>query len=487
MLSITYLLFLQVKNVALLKESSPNDNEKDLPKHPLKKSEEKAQEIHNQIHNQRHYRMSLRQDLEQCSVGMGLDDADLQEENFEKAVQFALHFIDFYQSVIPKSFLASYKNPCWYSNLSQDAISVLSQLDSSAVLTPNYLKELTHLVFKKTHSKIQLICLPYFFVAGFPKSATTTLDEGLRKHPQIIGPTRKEPHWWTRGAHSRESSKDRGALSVTQYSLFFQPVADALTSTSVSNLITYDASQSTLWHSPLTGGLDYCILPALMSRLLPDTKFVVMMRNPVDRLISHCIWSCKYHNGDDIRQWPPEVLENGPKLLHNQVVELTKSFEKCTETASTYKCASTRFEYVSVRPGAIINHSLGFSRTLKSIPVANECGKIGHRLDIGLYHVHIRKWLKFFPMKQFLFLRMEDLISDPFETMQKLTVFLDIDPISRDDTKQWFSEKINKRTKEQDSIFRIKPSTIQLLNSFYSPHNEQLSELLGDDSFLWNH
>ncbi len=409
--------------------------------------------------------MSLRQDLEQCSLDMGLVHADLQEEKFENSVQFALKFIDFYQSVIPKSFLASYKNPCWYSNLSQDAMSVLDHLDNSVELSQNYLNELTHLVFKKSYSKNQLLCLPYFFVAGFPKSATTTLDIGLRKHPQIVGPTSKEPHWWTRGAHSKESSKDRGALSVTQYSLFFMPIANALTtSTSVSNLITYDASQSTLWDSPLSRSLDYCILPALMSRLLPNAKFVVMMRNPVERLISHCIWSCKYHNGDDIRQWPSKVLENGPDLLHNQAVNLTKSFEKCAETASTYKCAST-----------------------KLVIGSGGCGNIGHRLDIGVYHVHIRKWLKFFPKKQFLFLRMEDLISDPFETMQKLTSFLDIDPISKDDTKQWFSEKINERTQEQDSIFRIKPTTIEVLNSFYSPHNEQLAELLGDNSFLWNH
>ncbi len=395
---------------------------------------------------------------------MGLPDEALQGKNFDDAVQFALKFIKFYRYVIPDSFLKQYKNPCWYSNLSRNALSVLQDFDSSTnSRSKRYLKKATNIVFNGTSSKSRLLCLPYFFVPGFPKSATTTLDAGLRKHPQIVGPVTKEPHWWTRGVHTKEPSKDVITLSVAQYSLYFTTLAEELSSTA----ITYDASQSTLWDSPLPeDGMDYCVLPAIMSQLLPKAKFVVMMRNPVERLVSHYIWSCKFHNGDDIAKWPTKVLENGRNLLHDQTVAMTHWFENCVARTSPYDCANAR--RFDIRSN-----------------LTSACGQIGHRLGVGIYHVHIRKWLKFFPKKQFLFLRMEDSIKKPLQTVQKLTEFLDIAPVPMADRKQWFSEKTNERTQKQDSIFALKSTTKQLLTDFYSPHNELLAELLGDDKFLW--
>lgn len=410
---------------------------------------------------------TLHRDVEECCINMGVVTDVLQGRDFDEVVQFADNLINSYHSVIPKAFLTKYKNPCWYSNISQDAMSALSQLDNIKSANGFLLNQLTHRVFKGSHSKNNLLCLPYFFVAGYPKCATTTLDVGLRRHSQIVGPAEKEPHWWTRGPHVKGSVENLGALSVARYSLFFKPLADELELSSHRDLITYDASQSTLWDSPVTNsGLDYCLLPAVMSRLLPSARFVVMMRNPVNRLISHYIWSCSYHNGKDVSKWPTEVLQKGPQLFHEQVEQLMVWFDKCTQSESIYECVTAR------------RFSIASNLT-------NTCGKIGHRLTIGMYHIHIRKWLQFFPRDQFLFLRMEDFISDPFMTMQRLTVFLDISPISRDEAREWFSEKVNQRTKEQDSLFRIQPSTKQLLKEFYSPHNELLADLLGDSRFLW--
>lgn len=401
--------------------------------------------------------------MKQCSSYMGLSDEVLQSKDFNNAVQFAQNFINFYRSMIPDSFLKQYKNPCWYSNLSENALSILQEFDSTTMNSKRYLAKATKLVFNSSSLKNRLLCLPYFFVPGFPKSATTALDTGLRKHPQIIGPVSKEPHWWTRGLHTKVPSKDIITLSVVRYTLYFTSLTNELT----SDTITYDASQSTLWDSPLPkDGQDFCVLPAIISQLLPRAKFVVMMRDPVDRLISHYIWSCKFHNGDDITKWPAKVLENGRNLLEDQTVAMTHWFDKCVERNSFYDCANAR------------------TFNLKS-NLTGSCGQIGHRLGVGLYHVHIRKWLKFFPKEQFLFLRMEDLIKKPLRTMRKLAQFLDIDSVSKD-TKQWFSEKVNQRTQEQDSVFTVKPITKQLLRDFYSPHNELLAELLDDDRFLWN-
>ena len=43
----------------------------------------------------------------------------------------------------------------------------------------------------------QLHCLPYFFMAGFPKCGTTDIYAKLEAHPQMLT-GQKELHWWTR-------------------------------------------------------------------------------------------------------------------------------------------------------------------------------------------------------------------------------------------------------------------------------------------------
>ena len=56
------------------------------------------------------------------------------------------------------------------------------------------LSSLTDSIFYQKHyqnatHKGTIFCLPYFFIAGFPKSESTSLDAALRKHSQIEGPS----------------------------------------------------------------------------------------------------------------------------------------------------------------------------------------------------------------------------------------------------------------------------------------------------------
>ena len=47
-----------------------------------------------------------------------------------------------------------------------------------------------------------LRCLPYFFLIGFPKCATTDLYDRIAKHPHVVR-SKKEIHWFTRLRHSK--------------------------------------------------------------------------------------------------------------------------------------------------------------------------------------------------------------------------------------------------------------------------------------------
>ena len=54
----------------------------------------------------------------------------------------------------------------------------------------------------------RLLCLPYFYLAGFPKCGTTDLYLHMTQHHHIIPTVVKEPHWWTRGRF-----KSKGEMS----------------------------------------------------------------------------------------------------------------------------------------------------------------------------------------------------------------------------------------------------------------------------------
>jgi len=91
-------------------------------------------------------------------------------------------------SILPKNFPLKYKNPCWHSDLVVSRDNRLTLLHILNSKNRNYMMEelvssLTDSIFHQMHyqnatHKGTIFCLPYFFIAGFPKSASTSLDAG---------------------------------------------------------------------------------------------------------------------------------------------------------------------------------------------------------------------------------------------------------------------------------------------------------------------
>jgi hypothetical protein len=104
--------------------------------------------------------------------------------------------------------------------------------------------------------------LPDFLVLGAQKAGTTALYEYLRRHPQITGPSWKEVSFfdrhWARGA--------------SWYRGNFPNLART------RGKIVGEASPSYVFH-PLA--------PQRVQELVPDARLVVLVRNPVDRALSH--------------------------------------------------------------------------------------------------------------------------------------------------------------------------------------------------------
>ena len=400
---------------------------------------------------------SLMKDMKHCSLATGMLEEELNElENVAKKAQL---FLDALRLVFPRKFSQKFKNPCWYPNFTltsynkrtlKDKIHPAKQLDRSqqGIIRPE----------SNTRSQ-QPLCLPYFFLAGFPKSGTTSLHEALRRHPQIVPPAVKEPHWWTR-TPLYNMDRDYLQLVAKKYPLYFKPLARVIDAANhTRQRVTYDGTQSLLWGSIFfkeVNYLDYCATPAIMSRILPDAKFIILMRNPTTREYSNFFYMCTWDKLNQVSQGDP------PSQFHHAAMVAIDGLHDCL---------------------AVGNHSLPWCLgDLNSLQ--RGCGYIGGRLNISMYYIHLHKWMQFYPRESFLLLKTEEMKREPERVMAQIADFLQVDWIGDQDAKEWLSVEANVQ-EDYRTKFKMKPETEKLLSDFYKPYNELLVNLTGSGHFLW--
>lgn len=402
---------------------------------------------------------------------MGISEVKLKSDadTIRQVAQTAKRFLDTVHLVIPKwSLFTNHKNPCFSSNLTiGDRLTRIL----FTYLRPEVgrgLKQLQkiyssgQLLKMAVHQK-SLMCLPFFYIAGFPKCATTSLHQALHRHSHIVAPLNKEPHWWTRVkdlGNSRTLPQEYAMLYVWTYLIFFMEAAKKVETKDSNDIITYDGSQSLLWDSNFFQyGQDYCAMPAVLSRVQPNAKFIVVMRNPTTRLYSHFQWSFKYRFGG-VKNWPAYVKQNASDTFHSDVVSITNLFKACLKSSSLFECASAYKK----------------SQSIDQIHAS-------HRFYIGLYYVHIKKWLQFFPRKQFLFLRMEDMVANFSTAMAQIVDFLELNKGDSAEVENWMT-KANAHV-VLDEKYLMQNRTKALLDDIYGPYNQLLANLLDSEKYLW--
>lgn len=195
---------------------------------------------------------------------------------------------------------------------------------------------------------------PDFLVVGTQKGGTTTLHDLLLQHPQVYLPPCKEVHYFSlnyqHGAewysdHFKDATHDQICGDITPY-YCFHPLA-----------------------------------PSRIKKLVPRVKIIFLLRDPVDRALSHY-----FH-----------AVRHGFETLPLQ----TALSAECERLAN---CDSTFFS--SGR-----NH---FSHQKHSY------------LARGHYALQLRRYLQFFRPDQILVLRSEDLFAHPLQVTLRLQKFLGI-------------------------------------------------------------
>ena len=445
----------------------------------------------------------LERDLHLCNITAFPHRGEVSVQH--KEVYRRLNAFD---GFLPRNYLADYGNPCWWSTLQQPSSEIQSKLFSTRSITTPILPwkktmSVMNQVFSKTadHKKSQygvFSCLPAVFLAGFAKSGTTTLYNYLITHPLLRKPAQKEGHFW-RSLLSIPMNQTNKQMQVLWYMQHFSKAAQHIQSH--PRAITIDASASTLWFpNPLYGDSyfydddnqkqriknlnpvhyenrqDLCFIPSAVHSVLPHSKFIVIMRNPVKRLFSDFWYFCanKNHwNGG--RKIPPKYMDYAPHIFHNLTVKAISEHRRCLSDPNHIGKAPAEFT-------CLRKATLGYESKDSCFPL---------RLGVGMYYYHIVKWMNVYPRENFHFLRLEDLATDSYGSVEKIWKFLGFSPMSKtafeSSLKGMVMNEMNwiKLPKYKDRFYML-PETEKLLTSFYEPINMKLAQLLRSDEYLWN-
>ena len=111
--------------------------------------------------------------------------------------------------------------------------------------------------------------LPDFLIVGAQKSGTSSLFTYLSQHPQLVGSSRKEVHFFDGGLEPEVDSFQNGE---SWYRSYF-PLKEELD----KNQLTFEASPLYLFNP---------LVAKRIHQLLPKAKIIAVLRNPTERAIS---------------------------------------------------------------------------------------------------------------------------------------------------------------------------------------------------------
>jgi len=222
-----------------------------------------------------------------------------------------------------------------------------------------------------------------FFIIGAQKSATTSLYNYLSEHPDIFMPQVKENHFF---------------------------VDDRIYKKGIAHFHKYYKSYS---NEKLIGGAYVHMLsskeaPERVYHYNPDAKFLIMLRNPIDRAYSAYHFAIK--NG-----WESpttafmDTIQMEQQRLHGSLTERT----------------DLSYFYV------------------------------------GLYSLHLSNWFKYFPKDRFLILFDSDFFSDTHKEVKKVLQFLSVADSYNINTNKVYNKSGDVRFKKLHHFLRNKDSKIR--------------------------
>jgi len=253
--------------------------------------------------------------------------------------------------------------------------------------------------------------LPDFIIIGSMKSGTTSLYYNICEHPCVIPAAYDELGFFDRNYN----------LGINWYrSLFPTNLYKNYVKRHQGIVLTGEDTPFYFWSS---------IAAERISKLLPNIKLLVIVRNPIDRA---------YSEYQDVVQANTNTLPFD-ELIKSEMEKLRSQEIKITN--ENYQMFNEKHSYL-----------------LK-----------------GLYAKQLQIWAELFRLKQIFVISTEDLAKNPTQTMNQVFKFLNLPDYS---LKNLQKRKVKKYSNMTMNIRKI-------LIEYYKPFNEQLYKII-DKKFDWD-
>ena len=423
------------------------------------------------------------QNLHKCLAASELTDYFNSRNYTATSVSNAALLLSLMRDMVPARHSAVHSTKsCWKSDLN---LTVCTERMIEGYISGfpfHFLGTMISLDMQKyisySHSSFKIhsteMCLPSIFVAGFPKCGSSFVYCLIRKLFQVnewkypMDQPEKEPHFWVpRGPHTNNRRLPLYGDFAT-YMLNFIPRVynDNMFS------LPIDASPNLLFQWPRYSQKEtlenVCLLPAVLTQILPQNKYVIVLRNPVTMLYS-AFW---FSSSTFCRTLNHSQQESIPNDFHRKVVKKIKTYRHC----SVYNPVDVCLDAIFPVTRGIFDYS------------SPKCGRV--RLEVGFYYYHIRRWLAVIPREQFFFVTIEDLHSKITVESQRLSDFLGLNMQIFEQSIMVDSKCMNVQSLydyRNDPALQMRDDTKQLLYKFFEPFNQKLAELLKDPkyTYLW--
>ena len=422
------------------------------------------------------------------------------------ASKSAARYVKEFRKVIPMSY-DSPNSHCWKMNYEvrtkgQHVWGHIGNVTFNQVIPDDYRSSLLRDVQNNfnNHFTSKTICLPSLFLLGFPKCGSTFLwcliERVINTTIKVKPASFKEPGWWY---ERHDTVKTLDASELGRYIANFATPIRAVDTSRQTNVVFAEGTPGMAYAAPRFDQkdhlqLNYCLLPTVVPHLLPLSKFIMIMRNPVDALYSLFWWACKGRLTNRTQKAVPNAFHKGVMLKMGTFNKCMRDEETeeishaCSLSAADYSLCISHPKRLALLDKCVSKISPGEFVTKKSgLP---GCAKIG--FNMYMYYVHVRRWLSVTPRDNFYFLTLND-TSDPVGVAKRVFQMMDI-PLPTSDFDQVamkaYTECQQRKNKQKisygdSSVLQMRTDTRRNLEKFFAPFNKMLSDLLGDSKFLF--
>jgi hypothetical protein len=249
--------------------------------------------------------------------------------------------------------------------------------------------------------------LPDFIVIGVQKSGTSSLYRYLETHPGLKLSYRKQLHFFDKQYHE----------GIRWYRACF-PLKRGNES--------YKTGEATPYY------IFHPHVPGRIKKHLPDTKFIAMFRNPIDRAYSH--YQMKVWQG-----W--EDAPTFEEAIDREEERIGEESKKIQADPNYYSKAHRNFSY----------------------------------LARGRYAEQLKRWYEHFDKDKILILNSEQFFDDQIRELRKVYDFIGLEDYI----------PANLKAYNQRPYSPIAPETRERLRAYFKPYNEEFFDLIGE-TYDWN-